>query len=208
MQLRYQTGLTSSDYVSFEAWRDARLERCPLHRESRRCGFARHGTYERVHPPGTQIARWYCPQGHQTFSLLPDCLASRLSATLREVEQVVAAAEQAESVEAAANRLRTDPVFLPAAIRWTRRRIALVRPILTILIGLMPEHFFACQPTLASFRHQLGRDWVLETLRGLAAAHLSSLPPPLGFGPRLRRTQGRRDPFQQQAGPDPPGATP
>ena len=33
------------------------------------CGFARHGSYERVDPPGTRIARWYCRVGHQTFSL-------------------------------------------------------------------------------------------------------------------------------------------
>lgn len=41
------------------------------------CGFARHGTYRRVTPAGTLIPRWYCPQGHCTFSLLPDHLAAR-----------------------------------------------------------------------------------------------------------------------------------
>ena len=30
-------------------------------------------------PRGTRIARWYCPQSHTTFSLLPDCLAARLA---------------------------------------------------------------------------------------------------------------------------------
>ena len=38
-------------------------------------GLARHGTYARKTPRGTRIARWYCPQSHTTFSLLPDCLA-------------------------------------------------------------------------------------------------------------------------------------
>ena len=52
-----------------------------------------HGTYARKTPRGTQIARWYCPESHMTFSLLPDCLAARLPGTLDEVEQVVAHAD-------------------------------------------------------------------------------------------------------------------
>jgi hypothetical protein len=40
-----------------------------------------------------QVARWYCPTGHTTFSLLPDCLASRLSGTLDADEEVVAAVD-------------------------------------------------------------------------------------------------------------------
>jgi hypothetical protein len=35
------------------------------------------------------VARWYCRKAHQTFSLLPDCLAARLSGALVEVETVV-----------------------------------------------------------------------------------------------------------------------
>jgi hypothetical protein len=203
VQLRYQSGLTSDDYVIRQAWRDARLERCPVHGEGG-CAFARHGTYARVHPPGTRIPRWYCPQGHRTFSLLPDCLAARLSATLCEVETVVVTAEQAKSVEAAANALRTDAVELPGAVRWTRRRVTVVHAILNILIGLMPERLLGCQPTVASFRRQLGLMWVLIGLRELAAVHLSCLPPPLGFGPRLRRPGAAGRACQQSAGPDPP----
>ena len=81
-------GRTSEDYVSAEAWREATLSRCPLHPQGG-CSFRRHGTYERVHPPGARIARWYCPQGHRTFSLLPDCLAARLPDTLGELEAAV-----------------------------------------------------------------------------------------------------------------------
>ena len=77
------------------SWRLASLARCPLHPRGG-CGFARHGTYERMSPPGTQIARWYCPQGHRTFSLLPDHLAARFPGTLSEIEQVVATVEQAQ----------------------------------------------------------------------------------------------------------------
>jgi hypothetical protein len=57
MQLRFNTTLSCRDYVTERAWRDAALERCPLHPDGD-CSFARHGTYERVEPPGTRIPRW------------------------------------------------------------------------------------------------------------------------------------------------------
>ena len=34
----------------------------------------------RVTPQGLRIARWYCPEGRRTFSLLPDFVAARLPA--------------------------------------------------------------------------------------------------------------------------------
>jgi hypothetical protein len=118
VQLRHQTALTSEDYVRQEYWRQASLDCCPLHPRGG-CGFARHGTYPRVEPPGTQISRWYCPTGHTTFSLLPDCLASQLSGSLDEVEQVVAIVEAkvaaGESIEKAAEEIRPD-IELPGAV--------------------------------------------------------------------------------------------
>lgn len=149
MQLRFETDLTSEQYVSRQAWRDATLARCPIHPSSR-CAFARHGSYERVNPPGARIPRWYCPQAHCTFSLLPDCLAARLSGTLGDIETVVAHVEQAKSLAAAADRLRPD-IELPGAIRWTRRRVKPVHASLTALRGLMPEGFVGCQSTVTSF---------------------------------------------------------
>ena len=121
MQLRFATGLTSTEYVTQEAWRDATLERCPLHPHGG-CSFTRHGTYGRVEPPGTRIPRWYCPESHCTFSLLADCFAARLSGTLTEVEAVVRLVEQASSREAAAEGLRLD-IELPGVLRWLRRRV-------------------------------------------------------------------------------------
>ena len=112
MQLRFKTALNSWEYVSQQAWRGVSLERCPLHPNGG-CSFARHGTYARVEPPGTRIPRWYCPEGHCTFSLLADCFASRLSGSLTELERVVVEAEQAKSLEAAADCLRTDDISLP-----------------------------------------------------------------------------------------------
>ena len=202
MQLRYATELTSTDYVTRQGWCDASLARCPLHPQGG-CGFSRHGTYRRVSPPGTRIARWYCPTGHQTFSLLPDCLAARWSGTLAEVEAVVEQLEQARSVEAVADTLRLE-IELPGALRWLRRRAQAVQTVLRLLKGLMPESFSACLPLLLSFRACLGVEAVLVTLRAHAAAHLAVLPAPLGFCPPLGRSGELRHARQHRAGPDPP----
>ena len=112
VQLRFACELTGDEYVSQGAWQKASLPRCPLHPKGG-CGFARHDTYARVTPPGTQIARWYCPTGHRTFSLLPDCLAARLKGTLAEVEAVVRAAEQARISPARGPHACDDPPVDP-----------------------------------------------------------------------------------------------
>jgi hypothetical protein len=203
VQLRYQTGLTSDEYVSREAWREATLERCPLHPRGG-CGLARHGTYERKHPPGAHVARWRCPEGHCTFSLLPDCLAARLPGALVELEAVIAVAEQATSVEAAANAVRTDDIGLVGAIRWVLRRRNAVHANLLVLKGLLPERFAECPPTVAGFRRRLGTDRALEALREVADAHLHALGAPLGFAPPGRGGGERKRRFQHHTGPDPP----
>jgi hypothetical protein len=202
VQVRFATELTSEQYVTQQGWTKASLDLCPLH-PAGGCGVQRHGTYARVEPPGTEIARWYCRRGHTTISLLPDCLASHLSGSLAEVEAAVEAVEQAASVEAAAETLRED-VELPGAVRWTRRRVQWVRALLTTLIGLMPEMFATCAPTLASFRTAMGTPDVLVTLRAVAAEQLAHLPVPVGLDRRARRRERRRDPVQQRMGPDPP----
>jgi hypothetical protein len=165
--------------------------------------LARHGTYERLSPPGTRVARWYCPQGHRTFSLLPDCLAARLPGTLAEVEAVVAAAEQARSLEAACADLRLE-IELPGVLRWVRRRVAAIHASLNTLKGLLPERFAGCEPRLGAFAERLGVDALLQGLRQIAAPYLLSLPTPLGFRPR-RPCGGEPDrTHQHPAGPDPP----
>ena len=122
VQLRYHSGLTGEQYVNAEAWCAARLERCPNHPHGG-CSFARHGTYSRKTPVGTRIARCYCPESHTTFSLLPDCLAARLSGTLAELEAVVAAVEQTPSLISAADQLRPDEIELPGALPPRRGRV-------------------------------------------------------------------------------------
>src|SRR4029434_3338886 len=117
VQLRFDTGLAGAEYVSRELWRSATLSCCPLHPRGG-CGFSRHVSSQRTTPAGTRIARWYCPQGHRTFSLLPDHLAARFPGLLDTVEDSVAVAGSARSLEAAADRLRGADITLPSAVRW------------------------------------------------------------------------------------------
>ena len=210
MQLRYESGHTGEGYVRAQAWRSASLERCPNHPHGG-CSLARHGTYARKTPRGTRIARWYCPESHTTFSLLPDCLAARLPGTLDEVEQVVllatrarlvAHAEQASSLSAAGDALRPDPVELPGAMRWVERRVRLVHHVLTIVIGLLPQ----CLAEMGAVRARLDTDTALVALRTLTAAQLRALPAPLGFHPHRLNTTNRNRTLQHKMGSDPPPA--
>ena len=203
MQLRFDTGLTGVEYVTREGWRLASLAHCPLHPRGG-CGFARHGTYARVSPSGTLIARWYCPLGHRTFSLLPDHLAARFPGTLAEIEQVVATVEQASSLEAAADRLRSDPVTLPSAVRWVRRRVGPVRRLLTIVVGLFPQWLLGCAPSITELRARLACEQVLVSFRALAQVHLQALARPLGFQHPPYAGGKREHRLQQRMGPDPP----
>lgn len=151
------------------------------------------------------MARWYCPTGRRTFSLLPDCLAARLTGTLAEVEAVVRAAERAPSLEAACGVLRLD-IELPGALRWVHRRVQAVHASLHVLRGLLPEHFAGCEATVAGFGERLGVAEVLVALRAMAEALLPVLSKPLGFCPRRAPGGGRRGARQHCVGADPPSA--
>ena len=204
MQLRYETGLTGEEYVKARAWRAASLERCPNHPHGG-CSLARHGTYPRKTPRGTRVARWYCPESHTTISLLPDCLAARLPGELDTLEAVVAHAEHAPSLAAAANELRRDALELPGAMRWVERRVRLVHHVLGIVIGLLPDLFARCVAEVGAVRARLETDTALVALRALTGAQLRALPAPLGFHPRRGETTIRNRRFQHKVGADPPG---
>ena len=205
VQLRFETGLTGDEYVTRELWRSATLSRCPLHPQGG-CGFAGHGLYERKTPPGTYIARWYCRHGHCTFSLLPDHLAARFPGTLAEIERVVDAAQtRPASLQACADALRPDPVSLPSASRWLRRRLALVQPLLLLVVTLLALPPASAQG-LRALRQQLGLQatqlGVLQRLRALLQPHLPVLASPVGFRHRRHRGPERDEAFQQWLGPD------
>ena len=204
VQVRLATPTTSDDYVAGKLWRFATLAHCPWH-PAGGCGFCRHGTYERVRPPGTLIARWYCPRARRTVSALPDCLASHYSGTLADLEATVLAVEQAPSRAAAAGQLRTE-IELPGALRYLDRLCHSIHGALSALRGLEPERFEAVAPTLQAFAAVLGTGSVLIRLRGQLARYLPQLPTPFGFDP-LRRSPGaavRRR--QHPTGADPPSA--
>ena len=109
LQLPLRTLSSVEAYIRNHGWRDARLSVCPLH-PSAGCSFARHGSYPRATPRGLRIARWYCPEGRRTFSLLPDFLAARLPGLLASIEHSITVALSAKSMEAAADMLRGPEV--------------------------------------------------------------------------------------------------
>ena len=199
VQLRDPSSLTSEAYVAQCAWRHASLEGCPRHPQGG-CGLARHGTYPRRTPAGMRITRYYCPTAHETFSLLPDALASRFPGPLDDLERVVAHVDAASSIEAAADVLRPD-IVLPSAVRWVRRRLTLVRATLVIVVTLLPD-LFAGNAQLGAVRAALGTDHALVTLRARAAARLAALPRPLGFAPHWAARSRRRPRVQHDLGAD------
>jgi hypothetical protein len=202
--VRLATPTTSEDYIAGKLWRLATLARCPWH-PSGGCGFCRHGTYERVRPPGTLIARWYCPKARRTVSALPDWLASHYSGTLADLEALVRAVERAPSRAFAAGQLRTE-IELPGALRYLDRLRRSIHGTLAAVRGLEPQRFDVAAPTLQAFAAVLGADPVLVCLRSLVFRYLPQLPTPFGFDPHRRSldTVGRRR--QHRMGPDPPSA--
>lgn len=180
MQIRYPVELTIGEYVEQKGWKQAELKCCPFHPEGD-CGLARHGSYPRKFPEYCLIPRWFCPDAGQSISLLPDFFASRFPGTLDEVEETVNKAQNYGSQEEAATALRPE-ISLPSALRWLRRRLGYVRAILTILAGLLSTQ---CATDLVSFRRKYKTENVLSKLRKLVEEHLPSLPPIVGFGPRV-----------------------
>ena len=145
----------------------------------------RHGTYLRRTPAGMRIARYYCPTARETFSLLPDCLASHFPGELDAIEHVVATVETARSVEAAADVLRPD-ITLPSAVRWIRRRLTPIRAGLITVVTLCPGAL-AGDARLSAVRTALTTAAALVALRTRVADHLAVLPTPVGFQPHRPR---------------------
>jgi hypothetical protein len=171
-----------------------------------------HGTYVRKIPRPARVARFRCAACRITISLLPDFYASRTPGLLREIEEVVAISESAQSQEEAAERVRpadeANAVTLASALRWLSRRVAAVHRTLATVIGLYPARFEGCTPTIASFRERLGSECVLVDLRGICARHLGGLGPPLGLVARRDGPVRSSRRHQQSAGPDPPSRPP
>jgi hypothetical protein len=188
MQMSWKGPVADDRYVADRAWERATLCACPMHPEGG-CGLQRLGTYSRVSPAGTRVARWWCPAARKSISLLPSFLAARLSGTLDEVEAVVVAIEQAGGLTAALETVHPaeaeDAIEHQGALRSMRRRVRAVHAALLAIITLMPERFAGVAPTVERVRAALCTERVLVTLRELAARHLPTLPVPLGFAARV-----------------------
>lgn len=149
-----------------------------------------------------RVPRWYCPDARVTFSLLPDCLSSRLGGSLDEAESAVVASESM-GVEAAAQALRVEEIELPGALRWLRRRRRGVRAAVLALVTAMPGRLGTVAEVRA-MRHVLGTQRALVALREIGADHLHTLPHPIGFRPPCGVRAEGEPPLQHETGPDPP----
>ena len=147
-----------------------------------------------------RIARYYCPKAHETFSLLPDWLASRFPGDLDDLERVVVQVEMARSIEAAADVLRPD-IVLPSAVRWVRRRLTLVRITLLAIVTLLPD-VCGSDAHLSAVRRALATDHALVVWRARAASVLAALPRPLGFARHVRSRHARPTTPQHDLGAD------
>ncbi len=181
VQLLYKTDLSAEEFISTQAWHDAKLSCCPMHPDGG-CRFARHGSYGRKTPSGLRIARYYCPDSSMTFSLLPQFMAAGMAGTLQSVEDSVAAFEADGSLASAAERVRPGRHGSPrAARRWIRRRVECVRLLLATVIGLLPDLYAGTPIRIDAFRERTATGSALVELRLLCSNHLQALPPPAGF---------------------------
>ena len=137
-----------------------------------------------------------------------------------EIEQVVAAAERASSVQACADALRPVTVSLPSAMRWVRRRMAPVHALLPIVVAMVPQHLQGCAATIQVFHERLvaapaagsatasaggsAPGSALMRLRDVLGVHLAALVCPIGFRHRSPGAGEHRTGRQQPKGPDPP----
>jgi hypothetical protein len=206
VQLRLKSTLTFEEYVTSRAWEQATLAACPLCPLGT-CHLQGLGTYMRKVPAVAFVARFYCPEQHTTFGLLPDFYASRVPGTLDDIERTAAQAEVSAGLERAAEELRPgdEPgaVTLSVAVAWVRRRVTWVRALLVTVAGLFPELFVGMRPSLWAFRGRLDTSRVLVALRGICEPHLYALPPPLGLNPRTPWGLARGVERPQSIGSDP-----
>jgi hypothetical protein len=190
LQIPLRTASTVEAYIANEEWRSARLSHCPLHSDGS-CSLSRHGSYERLTTPGVRIARWYCPEGRKTFSLLPDFLASRLPGLLASIENGVNLAGSARSMEGAADVLRGLDICLPSAVRWLRRRVRGVRASIAAATAIAPQLMSNFMAGAAS--RSDGVSVLLRLRTELASEILDRVPAPLGFQRSAHRRNGARE---------------
>jgi hypothetical protein len=206
--LRVESELTSKDYITQRGWESTNLAQCPLHPRGG-CGIRRHTSYTRRNPAGLVVPRWYCREGHTTFSLVPDFAASRVSDSLPAIEATVLAFEAQRAAGATvagiAESLRPD-IELQGAVRWLARRRVWVAAALTLLVGIAPQVLAGLEQNLTCARTRLATPCVLVRVRKIAAVQLPYAPAPLGFSRLRSKWKKKRQGVQHKTGADPPGS--
>ena len=200
LQLRYETGLTGEEYVKAEAWRDARLERCPIHPHGG-CSIRGHGTYERKTPRGAKVPRWYCRESHTTDQPSGRLSGGASAGHAGRCGSGCRGGRGGAEPGGCGGRAAHGRVELPGAVRWVRRRVRLIHDVLSRIIGLIPDRLAGCAATMVAVRARLGSDRALMTLRALVAAQLAMLPSPLGFQAHGIGVTGRNPASQHSMGP-------
>ncbi len=187
MQIRYTVKVSSvHEYNKQKLYEKAELKQCPIHPEGG-CGIRRHGFYLRVIPVEFKIPCWYCRAAHTVISLLPDFLASRLSGTLKDVEEVVLEAKKHPTLVSAAESIRPD-IELQGALRWLRRRLNYVDSILNVAAGILSPVGFK---DLRRLQEIFNVEFILPHLREKLNQHLYKMPHILGLiSPQLEPVGG------------------
>lgn len=184
VQVLWKEFTAADRYVADRAWERAVLGECPFHPQGA-CGLRKLGTYRRVEPEGTRVARYWCPRAGASISVLPAFLAARMRGTLDAIEAAVLAVEQTGSIAAAVEQVypadAARAIGAVCARRSICRRLAAVQAALLAVVTLLPGRLTGITPTITALRDALGAPRVLVSVRGMIEPHLSALPAPLGF---------------------------
>jgi len=177
MQIRYPVKVSSVfEYNKQNLCEKAELVQCPIHPDGG-CGIRRHGSYIRLIPIEFKVPRWYCRAAHTVISLLPDFLPSRLSGTLKDVEEIVLEAKKHPTLVSAAETIRPD-IGLQGALRWLCRRLDYVDNILNVVAGIMSPFGFK---DLLQLQELFNVKFILPHLREKLNNHLYKMTHILGL---------------------------
>ena len=188
MQILWNYGLTSEEYVKAKAWQKSSLRQCPICGAKKGEGWSGHGNYQRKSPTDAKVPRYYCRKCKKTFSLLADCLAAGYSSSLAEVETAFKTLNNKHIFDHSAEQLRPE-IEIQGARRWLRRRQRRVK--LAILITAT---------ILAVGTNEIE----IVEIRQSITNHLQNIPTPIGFCHRPLSYWNSRNHLQHTMGPDPP----
>ena len=142
-----------------------------------------------------RIARYYCPEGQKTFSLLPQFFCARLIGLLPELEQQAEACEELGVAEA------SQQIDTPREDRWWSVVGSLELRVEQLLWALQKirtllEVFAGVPVKIRPMRRALGQSELLVPLRLELEDQLQEIPYPIGFLPETGHSVPKRGPPQ------------